>query len=345
MRVLMPDSRLNGAERGVQQSFMKSPVFNGLLMATAVAAAYLPMRSLPARPALPPIIFPIAYRPVELAPVSGPLRLAGAWQAQVRDRRFGGISSLTIDHGRFLVVSDRGAVARFDPPGVANPQAWVADLREGPGPWGSKWARDAESLAPDPGGRGWWVGYEQYHSLWLYGRDFELALASIDLQRRDWWDNRGAEGLVTDGDHLLVTAENGREAMLVREDAVQRLALEAGADVAELSRAPGGSLWFLLRSKGLGGIEQSIAPLIRTDGGFRAGRAMAVPKGAFDNYEGMAIETRPGGGWRFWLISDDGHRIMARTLLVALDYRPPAAQDKSPATGTGLSRKPDGKTP
>jgi hypothetical protein len=33
----------------------------------------------------------------------------------------------------------------------------------------------------------------------------------------------------------------------------------------------------------------------------------------------MAIRPSPGGGWRFWLVTDDGHRFMARTLLVALD--------------------------
>jgi len=294
----MPDSRLNEAERGVQQSFRKSSIFNGLLMIAAVAAAYLPMRSLPARPALPPVIAALAYRPVELAAVSGPLKLAGAWKILGPDWRFGGLSSLTLDRGRFLAVSDRGAVARFDPPAVQNPQAWIADLREGPGPWGRKWSRDAESLAADPGGRGWWVGYEQNHSLWLYDSGFGEALASIDLNRRDWWDNRGAEGLVADGQRLLVLAENGREAMLADKDAVQTLVLEAGADVAEATRAPDGSLWLLPRSKSLAGIEQWIAPLIRIDGGYRAGLKMAVPKGAFDNYEGMAIEARPGGGWR-----------------------------------------------
>ncbi len=341
MRRLMPDSQLNRAERGVQQSFRKSSVFNGLLMIVAVAAAYLPMRSLPARMALPPVNAPLPSRPVELAAVSGPLKLAGAWQVQGPDWRFGGLSSLTVDNGRFLAVSDRGAVTRFDPPGVAHPQAWVADLREGPGPWGRKWSRDAESLVADPGGRGWWVGYEQNHSLWLYDGGLRQALARIDLKRPDWWDNRGAEGLVTDGQRLLVMAENGREAMLADKDAIQRLKLEAGADVGEATRAPDGSLWLMLRSKSLGGIEQSIVRLTRTDGGYRAGPKMAVPKGAFDNFEGMAIEARPGGAWRFWLISDDGHRIMARTLLVALDYVPPAGQDKSPATRAGLSRKPE----
>ena len=50
-------------------------------------------------------------------------------------------------------------------------------------------------------------------------------------------------------------------------------------------------------------------------------------------------------GWRFWLISDDGHRVMARTLLVALDLALRVRHDKSPAPGTGLSKKPAVETP
>jgi len=324
---------------------MKFLIFNGLLMAAAVTAAYLPIRGLPARPASPPATVALSYRPVELAAVAGPLRLAGAWEMAVADPRFGGISSLTIDQGRFLAVSDRGAVARFDSPNAPHPRASVADLRDGPGPWGRKWARDAESLAADPRGRGWWVGFEQVHSLWLYGPDFGRALDHIDLQRADWWDNRGAEGLIAEGDHLIVTAENGRDAMRVGIGNIERLALYAGADVAEAARAPDGSAWLLLRSKGLNGITQSIAPLFKTEAGYRSGPAWAVPKGQFDNYEGMAIESRPGGGLRFWLITDDGHRIMARTLLVALDYMPPPRHNKSPATSAGPSKIPNRKKP
>ena len=281
-------------------------------------------------------------QPVLLPAAEPPLRLAGAWELRVGDRRFAGLSGLAIDRGRFLGVSDLGAVVRFDFPSKPKPNAWIADLRSGPGRWGKKWRRDAESLARDPHGRGWWVGYEQVHSLWLYNSDFSRALASIDLRRDDWWSNRGAEGLLTEGNHLLVTAENGREAMRVAASGIERLGLDAGADVAEAARAPDGSGWLLLRSKGPDGITEAIAPLVRTEIGYRAGPAWVVPKDLFDNFEGMAIEARPGGGWRFWLVTDDGHRIMARTLLVALDYLPPR-HDKSPAPGAGLSKKPERK--
>lgn len=332
----MPDSRLNGAEHGLQHSFMKMLVFNSLLMATAVTASYLPIRALPSRPSVPPAIVALGYTPVALTVAAGPLRLAGAWEVQVDDPRFSGVSSLAIERGRFLAVSDRGSVTSFDRPGEQSSRAWVADLHEGPGPRGKKWTRDAESLAPDPKARGWWVGFEQNHSLWLYDPGFKRALVRIDLRRPDWWDNRGAEGLIAEGGHLLVLAENGRDAMRVSNGSIVRLALDAGADVSDSARSPNGGAWLLLRSRRWRGIHQSIAPLLKTPTGYSAGPAMPVPKGPFDNFEGMAIEARPGGTLRFWLITDDGHRVMARTLLVALDYTPPARYDKSPATGAEL---------
>ena len=334
----MPDSQLNGAERRLQHSLRNASIFNGLLMACAVVAAYVAMRELPQRPALPATRAALTYRPVDVAPVPGPLRISAAWELTTDDRRFGGLSSLTLDQGRFLAVSDRGAVARFDPPTNPAPIAEIADLRAGPGPWGRKWSRDAESLAPDPEGRGWWIGYEQRHSLWLYEPGFDRAISSVDLNRDDWRDNRGAEALIADGDGLLALGENGRDAMRVERSGIRRLPVKAGADVAEAALAPDGSIWVLLRSKSWKGIVQRVAPWVRTASGYEAGHGLPVPKGAFDNYEGMAIEPRPGGGWRFWLISDDGHRVMARTLLVALDYVPHAGHDKSPATGAGPSK-------
>jgi hypothetical protein len=335
----MRDSRLNGAERALQHSFRKFRFFNGLLMAAVVIAAYLPLRNLPDRRALPPASMALTYTPVSLAAVNGPLKLVGAWQLEAGDRRFGGLSALAIDRHRFLALSDLGAIARFDFPGRSHPMVELSDLRQGPGPFAKKWGRDAESLARDPHGRGWWVGFEQIHSLWLYDNPFDRAVARVELDQPSWWDNRGAEGLLADNDGLLVTAENGRDAIEIRTPFFTRVDLSAGADVADAARAPDGSPWLLLRKKGWQGISQSIAPLLKSREGFRAGPAIPLPKAAFDNFEGMAIEPGPRGGLRFWLVTDDGHRFMARTLLVALDLdRPNGGHDKSPATGTGLSK-------
>jgi hypothetical protein len=339
----MPDSRLNKAERALQQSFRKTFYFNGLLAGMFVLLAYVPISKLPDRRNYPETVVTLSYRAVELPAAQAPLHLAGAWVLRAGDPRFAGLSALAIDHGRFLAVSDLGAVVRFDPPTAGQPKVTLQDLRFGPGRFGKKWSRDAESLAADPRGRGWWVGYEQNHSLWLYDPNFQSPQANVDLKRPDWWNNRGAEGLIANGAGLLVLAENGRDAISVRAEGLTNLKLLAGADVADAARAPDGGVWLLLRTKSFGGISQAIAQLIPTKTGYRAGPAWPVPKAPFDNYEGMAIARRPGGGLRFWLVTDDGHRFMARTLLVALDYVPLARHGKSPATGAGLSRKPNGK--
>lgn len=316
-------------------------------MGAAVLAIYLPIRALPDRRLLPSAAVPLTFRPVQLPLAEGPLRLTGAWEMEASDPRLGGLSALAIDGGRFLAVSDLGAVVRFDPPSAAIPRASLLDLRQGPGDLGRKSSRDAESLARDPRGRGWWIGYEQRHSLWLYDEGFGHAVAAIDLKRPDWRDNRGTEGLLAERDSLLVTAENGRDAMRIGTAGIRRLRLAAGTEVADAARAPDGGAWLLLRSKGRGGISQSIAPLIRQGADYRAGPAWPLPKAVFDNYEGMTIVPLPGGGWRFWLVTDDGHRFMARTLLVALDLaNPPRPRhDKSPAKPAGLSKKPTVETP
>ena len=336
MTGLMGDSRLNEAERRLQHSLRNASIFNGLLVVCAVAAAHVAIRSQPDRRQMPANKTALTYRVAKMAAVGGPLRLAGAWDVSTDDRRFGGLSSLSLDQGRFLAVSDLGAVIRFDPPDAASPLADIKDLRDGPGPWAKKWTRDAESLAPDSNGRGWWIGYEQHHSLWLYDPGFDRALANVDLDRGDWWDNRGAEAMVADGDDLLILAENGLDAMRIAPSGIHKLPLKPGADVAEATLAPDGSIWLLLRSMGWNGIRQRVVPLVRTGDGYGVGQGFPLPRARLDNFEGMAIAPLASGGWRFWLVSDNGRRGMVRTRLIALDYMPPARHDKSPATGAEL---------
>jgi len=333
----MPESRLNEPEHGLQHSFRKSRIFNGLLMGAAVIAAYLPIRALPDHRALPVRTIALKYQVVSLPEAAPPLRLAGAWLMTADDPRFGGLSALAIDGSSFLAVSDLGAVIRFDRPSVARPHLWLADLADGPGPAGRKTSRDAESLAPDPRGRGWWVGYEQRHSLWLYNMHFDQARMAIRIERPNWWRNRGIEALIAKDGDLLALAENGREAIRVGGGGQQPLRLHSNADAADAAQAPDGSSWVLLRRKGMDGIKQSIALLEPTHDGYRVGPEFRLPKASLDNYEGMAIEARADGRWRFWLVSDDGHRVMARTLLVALDLDLPVRNKKSPARNAGLS--------
>ena len=319
MSLHLPDSRLNKAEHDVQPSFMKSLFFKVLLLGGLVLGAYLANHALSYRTPRPQVVTTLRYQAVGLPPVTGPLRLAGAWEMTAADARLGGLSALAIDRGRFVAVSDLGAAVRFDPPSASAPRVLLSDFAEGPGDPRYKASRDAEALVRDPAGRGWLVAYEQRHSLWLYDDEFANGSRIADLDRPDWKRNRGIEGMLVDRASLLLAAENGREAMRIDRRGMRRIAWTVGMDVADAATAPDGSHWLLLRGKGLGGIAQAIAPLVPTATGYRIGEQWALPKAPLDNYEGLAIAARPGGGWRIWLVTDDGHRVMARTLLVALD--------------------------
>ena len=315
----LPDSRLNKAEHDVQLSFMKSWFFNSLFMGGLVLGVYLPLREMPDRTPRPAATMPVRYAAVTMPPVSGPLQVAGAWRVESDDRRFGGLSGLAIDRGQFVAISDLGAAIRFDPPSAAAPMARIVDLADGPGDPAFKTSRDAESLVRDPRGRGWLVSFEQRHSVWRYDDGFTTGVMVAALDRPDWKRNRGIEAMVVDGKSLLLAAENGREAARIDRRGMRWIASTAGMEVADAATAPDGSHWLLLRGKGVRGIAQAVAPLVLTANGYRIGDQWALPKAPLDNYEGMAIAARPGGGWRIWLVTDDGHRVLARTLLVALD--------------------------
>jgi hypothetical protein len=335
----MSESHLNLPERLVQRLFMKARLFSGLTVGAAVLLLFVPMHRLAQRRIRPDALAPLVAAPVDLPQAGSPFEVAGAWRLTTRDWRSGGLSALAIDGNLFVGISDLGAAVVFDRPRPGPLAIHLTSLRDGPGDDGRKESRDAESLMADPRGRGWWVGFEQQHSLWLYDHAFRKASIVIDLRGRGWGANRGIEALIQDGDALLALAENGRDGVRVDRAGSRNLRIEAGTDIADAARAPDGSAWVLLRSKDLGGISQWIAPLVRTRTGFRTGARRVVPKLAFDNYEGMAIEAGPKGGLRFWLVTDDGHWFHARTLLVALDLPQPGpiANEERPTITPGAS--------
>ena len=94
------------------------------------------------------------------------------------DKRFGGISALALDRGRLLAVTDSGVVIRFSRPAGQGAQAKsastarIGELPAGPGVGLYKHNRDSELLVQDDDGRGWWVAFENRHSLWLYDHEF-----------------------------------------------------------------------------------------------------------------------------------------------------------------------------
>lgn len=316
MSWLLGDSRLNETEQGLQHSFMKSLNIKAFFLFALVMATHWWLRSWPQIPMRGAAEVALRFAPVDLPPpVGSPLRAAGAWTMSSDDPRVQGLSGLASDGEQLVAVSDMGFAMRFSPPGEGASNVGIVDLRDGPGPFGRKVNRDAEAVMRDPAGKGWWVAYEQFHSLWRYDEGLDRALGQIDLSRANWRNNKGAEGLAMVDGQLAAFGEMGQE-IVMPGPPFRIWPLHTDWMIADAANAPDGSVWLLLRHHY--GAVAAIAPLTLKDGKATVGQAWPVPKGLFDNFEGMTIVPKPGG-WRFWLVTDDGHRFMARTMLVALD--------------------------
>lgn len=305
--------------------FMKLLNFKGLTVGLATLLLYRPIHQLPSIPPRPTARAVIVATPVDVGNAPDSFRLAGAWKLESSDRRLRGLSGLAARDGQLAAITDLGAAIMLPLPLSESRPATFIDLREGPGPFGFKVRRDAEAVGSDGQG-GWLVAYEQFHSVWRYDRDFRNGrqVAAID---RPWARNSGVEAIASRRGRPVVFAQDGDEVLTLAEGSWAGRPLATGGwQVADASTAPNGVTWLLLRRFGMRGFENALAPMVERGAGFVVGRITTVPKGWSDNMEGLAITTRPDG-LRFWLISDDGHRIFARTLLLALDL--PQAQESA----------------
>ena len=312
----MPDSGSTKTERGVQPLFSKSNFFKGLLLAVAILAAHAWLIAVPNRSDRPLAAAAVRYAPIRLnAAGFEPLTLVGAWIVAVGDDRFGGVSALAIDKGRLLALTDSGTLLSLPKPGRPGP-AFVRDLPDGPGSAAFKRNRDSEAMARDPGGRGWWVAFEQSHQLWLYDPRFRRVLSRIDLGRDRWRANKGVEAMAPAGAGLLLFPEGGDQELVVGFGRVEirRLDNDFGrvSDAAEL---PDGRTLLVGRRLRLGGFENR---LLTRGRGIAVRQLASLAMRRRDNVEAIAVEPN-AGGTRLWLMTDNDFRPRAPTLLVALD--------------------------
>lgn len=301
----------------MQRLFRKSLPFNGLLLAGLILAGFGAIRRLPAIAALPPATVAIAYRPVAVPVADSDFSVAGAWVLDGEDRRLQGLSGLAMHGERLASVSDLGAGLLFDPPSGSGPRASIADLRDGPAAFGSKKNRDAEAIVSDGAG-GWFVAFENHHSVWRYTGDFAHGRQWQAIDRPQWRANVGVEALLPGPKGPTPIAQSGREMLRPGSGGWTSVRVDWGWQVADAAVAPDGSTWLLLRSVTFGGFDEAIAPLVQEGGKYRLGPIKRFPKRAFDNFEGMAIAPI-SSGWRFWLVSDDGHYLWPHTVLMALE--------------------------
>ena len=316
---LVPDSVPMKAERRLQHPFSFSVFFPMLILIAAVVWASRLIDAIPNRDELGPKTSALTIRRVALDRGGfGPLKLAGAWHLTSPDPRFGGFSGLAFDNG-LIALTDRGAVARFH----RSPAGWTVmmdDLPDGPDSGRFRANRDSEALLADPRGRGWWVSFEHANQLWLYDPDFDRPLERIRFGRYRWPANAGIEGLTAEGGGLLLFIEGGKKVFRSRGS---RLDAEpvVGKQMrfSEATALPGKRFLAVERSLSLLGFRTRLALLEERDGRFEVIRTIPLGVGRLDNVEGMAIEARPDGGQRLWLMTDDNFQPALRTLLVALD--------------------------
>lgn len=320
---LVPDSGAMLPERRMQPRLSFSEVFQLLVFVLAFLGIWRALGYLPNREEHGPVTTALSFKPVDLDPARfGDLTLVGAWELGSPDSRFGGFSGLALHEGGLLALTDNGALASFPKPGTTNrPAVTMRDLPDGPGSAIYIWYRDAEALARDPLGRGWWVAFEVRHELWLFDPGFTRGLKRVRMGPERWPLNGGAEGLVAlPGPELLIFPENSSKLFRMRGSrAVAEAVQGRKAAVSDAATLPDGRLILIERSFGVTGFRNDLAILDRREGGHQISERFNLPAGILTNFEGVAAEARANGAIRLWIISDDNFQRPLRTLLLAVD--------------------------
>jgi hypothetical protein len=308
------------------------------LLAALVAIAPLPLavRSAPQGVMATPV--PLDPRDPGRTSV-GPLRYLGGWVLKGTDRRFGGVSSMTIEDGHFTMLSDGGVVTRFRFTGSGGQADYaMSELPDGPGDGSRKVDRDSESSTYDPVSGHVWAGFETRNQIWRYIKGFAAADGHVAPKlMADWPSNEGAEAMVRlhDG-RFLVFAETrqckdrSHLALLFAGDSIEHPDAErfcyggpgfgfAPTDAAEL---PDGRVILLHRRFGVtAGFSAALSVIdprtIRPDATIDSiSVATLAPPLTVDNMEAIAITPSPHGPV-LWIASDDNYFFAERTLLLA----------------------------
>lgn len=247
-------------------------------------------------------------------PLAAPIVAAQLWLMAAADPRFGGISGLASDGGDLIALTDSGVVIRFVPPAPGRQpiQFQFRDLPGGPGREYRKAGRDSESLLRDPRGRGWWVGFEGRHSIWLFDKDFSNVI-DRHVITEDWPRNRGAEALTAGpGGRIFALPENGGRALA--PDGTRGPANPRGT--SDATRLADGRLALLVRRVTVTGFVSEVR--ISAKAG-KPKQRLRLPLGPLANAEAIAAVPGTGGGTRLWIATDDNNRPWMRTYLLAID--------------------------
>lgn len=290
----------------------------------------------------------ITARPLLLDPhdpgrvTLGKLRFLGGWSLRSSARSFGGVSSMTLQDGHFVMLSDGGVVTRFRFSGSGQASdVVVSTLPDGPGDGSRKVDRDSESSVYDPASGHVWAGFETRNQIWRYTRGFGAADGHVAPRTMHGWaNNEGAEAMVRlrDGRFLVFgeteTRKNGEHlALLFPHDPVDGGdPIEVGytgpgrgfrpTDAAEL---PDGRVIVLHRrfsvTAGFSAALSIVDPRAMGPDGHMAEDVIVpgwAPPLSVDNMEALAVE-QDHGRTILWIASDDNYFFLERTLLMRFE--------------------------
>ncbi|HYD23221.1 MAG TPA: esterase-like activity of phytase family protein [Croceibacterium sp.] len=293
--------------------------------------------------ALEPLAVPVARL--------GRFRVAGVWSLSSPNSHFGGYSALlALPDGSLLAASDHGRLLRFTPPGRPGRTVrldYFIHVR-----WGEKTMADIEGLTRDPESGALWAAYEQQNMIARYTAARRSAGQVFPGAMRNWPSNTGPEAIVRLGDGRFVVLAEGSPRWFARDlpallfpgDPVAgaepvrfRFRPPRGFRPVDIAQLPDGRALVLVRRFTLLPPSFSGKLVLVDPAEIRAGKTwrgevvaeLAEPLPS-DNYEGLAIEPAAGGGVVVWVISDDNASKLQRTLLLKLEWRPPA---RARATG------------
>lgn len=262
-----------------------------------------------------------------------PLRATGLWEINGTGAGFGGFSALiAMPGGQLRSFSDRGWRFTFtmDERGPGAMQTAQVIPEEGY----RLTLFDIESATESPEGESYWLGYEATHAIHRF--DGEDAPGSVRLlvDEVNLPENTGIEALVRleDG-RFIAFPETGVSGLLFAGDPAEGAPLQEFPVTWPLSRysptdaaqLPDGRVLVLMRRFSLSPWPEFRSALVvgnppQPDGVWEpellAELDQIIPS---ENYEGLAIRSRPDGSSTIWLISDDNFSAFQRTLLARLE--------------------------
>ncbi len=273
------------------------------------------------------------------------LSYVDGWSLSSRDRDFGGLSSLMIEDGKFVSLSDSGAVIRFGMDANGNISgASVNPLPRGCASDANKRDRDSESIARDPATGTYWIGFEWRNV--ICRSDARLAKAERLVKpevMKHWSKTGGPEAIVrlADGRFLIfaefakgdgalpeiVIADRDPAAPDARFSRALYMAPEHHFSPTDAAQLPDGRLlvinrrfeppaYFSARLSLLDPIPANVNGIVTGNTIAKFGRP-----GLTSNFEGVAISNE-GGRTFVWLISDDNYMWIENTYLLKFELLP-----------------------